>query len=126
MSNNKRLRASKTLDDQDTFQETLEEAITRMENLQRLINDTVFHDTYSPLIIKWLDPLYVVKTIPLVCKWLNNLLFNNGQTSKMLIKELVKNDFGSFIERCPKMRLNSVNIKPRDLLKDMIRFALFY
>ncbi len=119
MSNNKRLRVSKSSDEQDTFQETLEEGKTRIENLQRLINDTIFHDTYSPLIIKWLEPLYVVKTISLVCKWLNKLLFNNGQVSKMLTKELIKNDFGPFIERYPKMNLHISKIKPNLLMKEM-------
>ncbi|MCP3923730.1 MAG: hypothetical protein GY714_14205 [Desulfobacterales bacterium] len=83
------------------------------------MDKTLLHDTYGPMIIKWLDCIFVVKNIPLVCKWLNNIIFKSGQRSISLCKQLTKNDFGCFIERCPKIKTLLTNKQPRELLKNM-------
>ncbi|MCP3923719.1 MAG: hypothetical protein GY714_14150 [Desulfobacterales bacterium] len=102
MSNNKRIRSSK-----------------QEQRLNDLIKTTLLHDTYTPLILKWLDPLYLIKNIPLVSKWFNQLLFYKGYISRSLCKNLIKSDFGCFIERCPVVTIKLKNTKPRDLMKDM-------
>ncbi len=85
---------------QDNADDSINATLERIARLKQLVTDTLFHDTYCPIILKFFTLREALSNIPLISKYHNNLLFSHPQ-SVSLCRTLAINDFGTFITISP-------------------------
>ncbi|MCP3923726.1 MAG: hypothetical protein GY714_14185 [Desulfobacterales bacterium] len=105
MSNNKRSRSQDPCPElKDTgYSDTLDACVNALIERRELVKRVLLHDTYSPLIIIFLDTKEVLFNITLVCKYFRWILFESS-VGKSLSQKLLWNDYGGFVHRDPCLK----------------------
>ncbi len=97
----------------------------RVARLRSLVESTLFHDTYCPLILSYCEPKEVFSSIIFVSKFHHNLVCDHPQ-SISLCRTLISQDFGPFITDSPlaKHFQNNPKIKSGQDLINMLYLHL--
>ncbi len=98
MSSNKRIRTDN--EEKTSIDDTTELTLQQIAKINQLISDTLLHDTYCPLIFKWLDMKFVLSKAVHISKYHHNLVFKHPN-SLNLCRKIASNDFGSFVQKLP-------------------------
>ncbi len=100
MSHSKRRRIEDEESHNDADKASLDLAMERIAHLRELISDTLLHDTYCPIILKFFSLREVLSSMVLISKYHHNLVFNHP-ASLSLCRSLAFYDFGTFITSSP-------------------------
>ncbi len=127
MSSNKRRRVDN--EDGDTsYEDSTDIALAKIAKLRQLVSDTLLHDTYCPLFLKFLEMRFIVTNVVLISKYHNNLLFNHP-LSYSLSRSIASNDYGRFLTDSPfSKHFRKPKIKDsQSLIKELyIDFSHFF
>ncbi len=83
-----------------SYEDSTEITLEKIDKLKELVSHTLFHDTYCPIILKFLEMRFIVSKVVLISKYHNNLLFNRS-ISYSLCRDIAFNEFGTFVTNSP-------------------------
>ncbi len=98
MSNNKCIRSDEKEDEEEdsSVDDTTDGTLEKIAKMKELVDDTLFHDTYCRLFLKYLEMRCIVSSVVLISKYHNNLVFSHP-LSYSLCKTISSYDYGSFV-----------------------------
>ncbi len=97
---NKRRRVDDDETENEKYEKDIEKSLKKIAKLNKLYKDTLCHDTYCPLFLKFFGMRFIVNNIILISKYHRNLVLNHP-ASLPLCRSIAYYDYGTFLTLSP-------------------------